>query len=262
MVEGETTLHQVDAKRSRAAEHASSLKNEIDRWELSHRDAVKAVAKYDKASEMYEFRVVNSPDMPRLRWGAMIGDVVQNLRSALDYLAWHAAIETSGAPPPDPWRVFFPITPTREIFDASRATRQFSDDYSRFFLSFQPFVPWPGPDRWVGDYEHPLLVLQRLSNDDKHKLITPILHRQGAIKPPKGIPLGAVAAGATNEPVQRDAVMFRVRQRIVEHGASLAARVTPFVALTNLEGVDHAIRRLIGAVDVVYEAAKTSDLFS
>lgn len=252
-------LLQVKTKLDRARSHHSSLDADIREWEVEHLDAVEASPVLRDVR--YEYRVDDVPEMPALQWGAVIGDVLHNLRSALDYLAWHAAATSAAGDVKNPGRVVFPVASTPGLYDNSPATQQFSNAYKAFFEQFQPIHQWPGPDRWVGSYEHPLLMLQRLSNADKHRVITPVLGRQGAIKLPAGIPTAAVAAGATSQPVERGAVIFRIRKALVSAEPPPPVRVTPFVAFTSMEGVAHALRRLLGAVDHVYDKAVQSRLF-
>lgn len=140
--------------------------------------------------------------------------------------------------------------------------RQFSTAYQQFFSQFQPFNQWAGPDRWVGQYEHPLSMLQTLSNAEKHRLITPLLGRQGAIKVPAAMPIGAVAAGATNHPIDHGSLIFRIRRELVILDPPPPVRVSPFVALTSLEGASHALRRLVGATEFVHREAANTSLFA
>jgi hypothetical protein len=90
------TLAHVQTKRARAEEHATTLKAEIVRWERDHRDSVPVRGVYEPDSQRIEFRVTHVPEIPNLRWGAVLGDVLTNLRSGLDYLAWLAALVCSG----------------------------------------------------------------------------------------------------------------------------------------------------------------------
>jgi len=64
----------------------------------------------------YGFEVIAQP--PWQRWSVIVGEVVHDLRSALDQLAWAASLEWSG-PAPEPltgrWRqVSFPVCLVRE----------------------------------------------------------------------------------------------------------------------------------------------------
>lgn len=46
-------------------------------------------------------------EAPPLKWGVLIGDVVHNLRSALDHLAWQLVLRNGGE---SSWRTQFPAT--------------------------------------------------------------------------------------------------------------------------------------------------------
>lgn len=254
-------LAHVEAKRGQAKEHATKLKAEIDRWEQAHRDSVPVRGDYEPDSQRIEFRVTRVPEMPDLRWGAVLGDVLTNLRSGLDYLAWFAAIVSSDGQPSSPNAVKFPIMGSSRSFSKSRAVAQFESAYKTFFEQFQPYLSWPGPAWWTEHYEHPLLLLQRLSNNDKHRLVTPMLFQQGVVKLPPGLSSAVAAAGHSNEQIASGALVFSVPAQLISSGA-VDALVSPFVGIGNGESVHFVVDRLLEATDVVFDAAKGSELFT
>lgn len=97
------------------------------------------------------------------RVAILAGEVMQGMRSALDYLAWQLALATSESPPQT---TAFPI-----FSDAGRYAR----DRLRFIGAIDPEIH-PLFDsvqpHHAGDEarSHPLWVLHRLANDDKHKV--------------------------------------------------------------------------------------------
>jgi hypothetical protein len=119
-----------------------------------------------------------SADPPEREWGAIIGDVVHGLRSALDQLAWGLSVAhqaTLNVTPPsglilqgDPWRsVWFPICKSPSAWDhgAVPTQLQFIDQGLLAVLKpLQPFMTGQNaPDR------EPLAMLQELWNIDKHR---------------------------------------------------------------------------------------------
>jgi hypothetical protein len=75
---------------------------------------------------------------PLLLLGALIGDVVHNLRSALDHLAWQPVLRAGGEPD---WRTQFPIFSTEAAYDPKslRQTAGMAAADARKLPALQPF---------------------------------------------------------------------------------------------------------------------------
>ncbi|SEB85237.1 hypothetical protein SAMN05444161_0008 [Rhizobiales bacterium GAS191] len=100
-----------------------------------------------------------------IKWGAILGDCIHNLRSALDILA-HDAVRESGNQPTN--GTAFPICPDQAAFQrhtginlASAAARQLAE-------SFNPHMK--GNDEWKDD----LYRLHLIDIVDKHRLLIPV----------------------------------------------------------------------------------------
>jgi hypothetical protein len=112
-------------------------------------------------------RVYKEP--PTLPWATIIGDVVNNLRSSLDYIAWELTILQNPVPP-EPlerkWRnIGFPIVTNRDLWE-DRFNRALWGrlDMEAVFKALQPFETGQNaPDN------EPLAVLDKLWNIDKHR---------------------------------------------------------------------------------------------
>jgi hypothetical protein len=105
----------------------------------------------------------------------MIGDVVHNARSALDYLIWQLAVHYIPGTIPE-WRakkIQFPIEDTGKGFTKRR--KSFQEIPSSYWTIFDAAQPYNG-----GDF---LGLLRDLSNDDKHRLLTPVLIRPEVFEP-------------------------------------------------------------------------------
>lgn len=109
----------------------------------------------------YSF-VVDSVSLPKREWGVLIGEIVHNLRSALDHAVYAAAAEPSGT-------TQFPIVRKREDWPSRLAVqlRSVPDQIVEQVERVQPFHAEPPstPER------HLLAILNRLSNMDKHRLL-------------------------------------------------------------------------------------------
>ena len=143
-------------------------------------------------------RVVVKRQPPR-EWGAVIGDIVHNLRAALDYLAWQLVEANGGTPGRD---TTFPIHERPDGFAARlrAALAGASSEAHRAVTDLQPFHdPHPA--------DHPLAVLHALDIRDKHQLLlvvgcgirrmnlTPrglVVHMEGLTTPVTGFQGGEV----------------------------------------------------------------------
>ena len=109
--------------------------------------------------------------------GLCVGDVVHNLRGALDHIVWALSIGHSGPPPADlkGWRqVEFPIfcsasaydgTPSSNGASGPKKLRWVNQGLHATFRELQPFHA--GKEAAT----HPLWLLQELANLDKHRSI-------------------------------------------------------------------------------------------
>jgi hypothetical protein len=151
-------------KLARAKEHFTELREKTD--------AFLATDPYDWSMETEEFtdgtreyRISASvADYPPIELGLISGDVVQNLRAALDQL-----ISAYSARDKRNRRTAFPIYLTEEKYRENAPSKI-------------PGVPAEGRviERWqpfqLGDgaAAHPLAKLQELSNTDKHRTLLPV----------------------------------------------------------------------------------------
>lgn len=77
------------AKVERAKTHRLALADEILAFNQANPGRLEGT--YNSSSGLHVIRIVSVPDYPVVRWGVVVGDVVHNLRSALDHLAWQMA---------------------------------------------------------------------------------------------------------------------------------------------------------------------------
>lgn len=102
---------------------------------------------------------------PLDEWAVLLGDVLHNLRSCLDHLAYQLALVHEPEKPP-PSGTEFPIFIEREKFRSEDRgggrykIRGLNPDVIDAIEALQPY----------GSAQHPLWVLQQMSNADKHRL--------------------------------------------------------------------------------------------
>lgn len=99
------------------------------------------------------------------RWNVEVGDILTNLRAALDHTFW-AAVHANSGPPKKPHLISFPLTPTTTQFKKPRKELQplVARDFWELVEKVQPFQadqPENAPLEW----------LRWLSNMDKHRTV-------------------------------------------------------------------------------------------
>ena len=164
-------------KFTRASIHLDRLREEVDEY-LSDSNAT-FLHQYD-ADRHQLSSVLQAEFPPPLSIGATVGDVLHNLRSALDNITWHLVL-TYTPTPVKPRLVQFPITYSSKGFEEEVPIRLPGVPTWAVDV-FRQLQPWFWPEearRLLGDdatgeedvEASPLAQLNRLSNDDKHRAI-------------------------------------------------------------------------------------------
>jgi hypothetical protein len=159
-------LDGVRFKLTRAQEHADALHAQVEAY--FEQVPKPYETRMDLDQETGEFAMwITVREEPNPHWGVVIGDFLHNVRSALDHLM--AALVTAEGNPVT-HRTQFPIFTERMAFEAraapmmdgaSAAARAVIEELQPFQVSH--------PD------EHPLEILRRLSNTDKHRLLFAVI---------------------------------------------------------------------------------------
>ena len=160
------------AKINRAYEHRYSLQAIIDTADYGEPNQIQLRADLDPKTSDYIFSVAAIPEDWRLEVSVIIGDVVHNLRSALDHLFWQLHLRYIGVPKPG-WetrRVQFPIEDRSQgVLEKRKTFRKIPRSEWTIIDSAQPYKR-RNRKRILG-------VLRNSSNRDKHQLLTPIFVR-------------------------------------------------------------------------------------
>jgi hypothetical protein len=151
------------AKYKRADAHADALHREISVYRES--DTVNIVHDGDPETGEYVFRVELSEEPPLRRWGLTVGDILHNLHSALDSLAWQLAIAFHSHEPSesDARSIYFPLATSPQTFASYGVLKQTLPMHRAILQDVQPYQ---------GGYGS-LRVLSELSRRDKHRAIHP-----------------------------------------------------------------------------------------
>ncbi len=186
-------LHPLDSARSklaRAAQQAAHLARHCEAYVQAN--PFRFRVEWDEASNRH-LAFLEGRKPPRYL-GLILGEVVHNFRGALDHTAWQLAIQESGietvSKPKVRRKIQFPIGRTEKAFRNHDALPYFSEAAIGTIAAFQPYQN-------VGSrLVNPLLVIQHMSNTDKHQALTPSMGR---------FPLDQLAGGAT-EQLSNDAI--------------------------------------------------------
>lgn len=142
----------------RAREHLRQLEASISEYLESERG--KIFASLDDKSNVAKLGFMESPEGPPTILSILVGEIVYNLRAALDYLVFLLAMVNSGAVQDG---TQFPIYDSEQDFQGNvpRRLRGISQDNVRRLEDLQPYrsIEWTR-------------TLRDLSNPDKHRHLT------------------------------------------------------------------------------------------
>jgi hypothetical protein len=158
-------------KCQRARDHLNTLQAEFDAFGRDAYTFQHVVAREGREHVYRVNRLRHSPP----EWGPIIGDCVHNAASALDQLAYQLAILRTGRLPSRIARdVHFPIYPSsREFWVNLRKLEGMGPDLVAPIERLQPYHGINGPNY------HWLMILKRLSNSDKHRMLHTVGYRFG-----------------------------------------------------------------------------------
>ncbi|MDQ6770043.1 MAG: hypothetical protein M3Z54_08655, partial [Gemmatimonadota bacterium] len=126
---------------------------------------------HDRKKAQYVSRIRGSKPMPDY-WSLMVGDVIHNLRSALDNLTYALAVKAFGGVPSldEIKKIQFPVCDGPGEFHGpnGQKTRRLSLLSDKATAAIERLQPYTTPTR---PKPHPLAVLRELANIDKHRHI-------------------------------------------------------------------------------------------
>jgi hypothetical protein len=107
-------------------------------------------------------------------FAALVGDIAQNLRSALDHLAWHLVKNSPVTPKARDTDIYFPIFETASEYRAGkmRKIKGMTDAAIRAIDAVEPYYRpdvVPGIGKGAA-----LFALHEISRQDKHRLLIPV----------------------------------------------------------------------------------------
>lgn len=154
------------AKVFRAQEHLAALASEVESYFASRPYTLEGTFDPTTSDWVVRIRVTTSPP---IRLGTIIGDVVHNQRSALDHLVYELARVATGKDRPRGTQ--FPIIATA----AAEYRRSGLRGVAMLHPPVRKVVRLLQPYQRAEPAEHPLTLLNRFSNADKHRLLVPTI---------------------------------------------------------------------------------------
>lgn len=147
-----------------ARKHLDALDAEIESFVQS--DTYAAAIHYDAKQGCYVARIKVGRGLPE-HWSLMVGDIVHNLRSALDSLVYALALKHSGPPTEQEARsIQFLIADTQGEFVHPNRARLLSRVSPAAKAAIERLQPYHRED---ARFKHTLSVLRDVSNVDKHR---------------------------------------------------------------------------------------------
>jgi hypothetical protein len=166
-------LDAVWLKIARAKEHSDSLQQEARRKFAIEENCPRLSIKFDPDSGEYVLLVNQMPELGLFldRCSLILGDVVHNLVSSLDRLAYRLAELHAGGTPKNPTSVLFPICDSAEAFAKAGRRRlvEVNPIHSAIIERLQPYNGINNSES-AGIPFRPLSLLRDLASVDKHRL--------------------------------------------------------------------------------------------
>jgi hypothetical protein len=157
------------SKYDRAQNQIVALNKMIDSY-AANQTPITIRQKFEADQQAWVCRIETVPDLPE-EWGLLIGEILHNLRGALDHLVWDLAILENGVEPVTPSGrgiTQFPICGDESSWKDPSIVRMTAPLGAHHRALIEDRQPYHG---WDGKRPHPLLTLERLSNTDKHRTL-------------------------------------------------------------------------------------------
>lgn len=243
----------IEAKIDRAGEHLDALIRDIRDWGES--DPFRLVSEPGRPSTEHHVRIYFSQEPRLAHWGLIFGDMVHNLRSAMDHIVWHFATREVAVPKRT---TAFPIYTDADKYAGTgpglggrqAGVYKITDITD---AAVRALIEQAQPYNFADGYQaSPLYWVQEFDTTDKHKLIVPAVvtpHAAEAIMR-TGTRSGQVTANAHIGPLVDGADVLSITSEYdveVDVDPKLAIAVTLDIAGSRWE-IGHLADTLFGGI--------------
>ncbi len=159
-------LEPAELKLQRAAKLLSELTVSVSNWNELHPIKARCELRDERMGYKLILDRYDSPETPQ-DWSLCFGEIVHNLRSGLDNLAF-ALARTQLDPPTNPRAIHFPICEKETQLDRTRLN-QLPEKAVEMIERIQPYHR-NKVDVLGCPEQDPLVLLQKFSNTDKHQI--------------------------------------------------------------------------------------------
>jgi hypothetical protein len=225
-------LDSVAEKLRRADEHRRGLADEVDRF--TSQPPYRVTESFDGGIHTL---VAEVRAQPPTRFAIILGDVLYNLRSALDHLIWQFALTTTSAPHRF---TAFPIYDSAEDFKAKARIRDMPPGVAQLLEAMQPYQPGDTVLGWLG---RELVDVRNMGNRDKHQTV----HIVTALVEPKYVERDDKVPGQVQFSASRDRQRATIQMPLGSVGHFEALVTIPDDELPWRSGIDGIADHLIKA---------------
>ena len=159
------------ARIRQAMKRAAELQSEVDRWLADQ--TVRLELKVDDDRHAWEL-VARIPEPPPVdEWSIHLGEVIHHLRSGLNNVVFAVASKSAGGVLEAPENIQFPIFYKEPDFERN-VNRLLGEARSELYHTVRAFQPFGQGEEFLAPGpalrgQHPLALLNDLSNADKHR---------------------------------------------------------------------------------------------
>lgn len=167
---GAVSFSGIHAKLDRASDLFENLRREADQLLAGYQAAV-VKDRFEDGAQVFVLH--GAPPVPA-SWGPLVGDIVHNLRSALDHMAWQLVI-ASGRTPKRP-NTSFPVRTTSPGPGETGPTIRpgIHPALQTLLIEEQPYARFAVADG-LNPRKSPLALIVELNNLDKHVDLIPVV---------------------------------------------------------------------------------------
>ena len=160
-------MNSINSKINRALDLFEGINNEYAEWK--NLTPYKTITECNDERTTFILGVKFTLEPPVTKWSLIIGEILFNLRCALDHLVYNLAVSDSQINPPhNEKKLMFPVSEKEVDFEKSvkrGLLRGLNQENIDFIKSVQPF------NSSIDTNLHPLAVLSKLNNIDKHRYL-------------------------------------------------------------------------------------------